>query len=139
MKYSQEIEKAVGMMEALIGSCFKDTADPPATVRNFYDALTTLKRAAEDSARWSERMMLLERRIRASQDIFDGAGSVSIEEERGEPASLAVLLRPAQAKALVLETSGKTGSLSERAKRARDDIARALLEPWRQENDEKGQ
>jgi len=84
-------------------------------------------------------MMLLERRIRASQDIFDGAGSVSIEEERGEPASLAVLLRPAQAKALVLETSGKTGSLSERAKRARDDIARALLEPWRQENDEKGQ
>jgi hypothetical protein len=122
--YRQEIEDAIRELKEFIGT----HEARPHRVECLEDALKTLTYAARDAARWANRMMLLERRIRAAQNIFDGATKVSVEPADPESRSLPVLLRYDEARSLIQETSGKTGSLTDRAKRARDDIAQAVAD-----------
>jgi len=120
MSYREETDAAFLCIERTIYSSTLAT-------EKVKDALYTLKRAADDSVRWSERMLLLERRIAAIRNICDG-----IQPEIGGPGLVSdstvvfVALNVLEAEALVKETSSKTGSLTDRAKEARADISFAV-------------
>ena len=121
-KYRADVEDAIKHLQRFIST----HEARPHKVEELEDALKTLTYAARDAARWAERMLLLERRLAAIRKIGEGATEVSVEPAAPEARSLPVLLRYDEARSLLQETSGKTGSLTERAKRARDDIAEAI-------------
>lgn len=127
-KYRQELDQAAGSIDALINDCFQGVTPKKSTIVLAYKGLEKLVSMSSESTRWASRMLLLERRIRAAQKIFDGETEVSVDSVASESKFFPVLLRRDEAAALLQETSGKTGSLSERAKRARDDIAEAIAE-----------
>jgi CII-binding regulator of phage lambda lysogenization HflD len=73
VSYRQEIEKAVHELKEFIVT----HEARPQRIECLEDALNTLTYAAQNAARWANRMMLLERRIRAAQNIFDGTTKIT--------------------------------------------------------------
>jgi len=127
MTYREEIEDTIRELKEFVGT----HEARPHRVECLEDALKMLT---------EETISELRAEVARLQKALDNSGgdapvndgrtsdTGSVEPAAPESRSIPVLLRYDEARALIQETSGKTGSLTDRAKRARDDIAQAVAD-----------
>lgn len=127
MTYREEVEQALEYLSTAV-EAYVDMATgiPEDRRKDVLEAFATVTRAAESSVRYAERMMLLERRLRAVGKIC--AGEPMVEVEPPSRKDLVVVLDANDARFLVRDLLGESKLVSKPAAVARDAVARALKE-----------